>query len=60
MFRVTLKESYKEFNFDFDEWNDACNFAGDALLHGADEEVEVKLSQRVMIKIGTEETDGNV
>lgn len=57
MFRVTLKESYKEFNFDFDEWNEACDFAGNALLHIDNPEVKVELSQRVMIKIGTEESD---
>ena len=54
MFRVTIKRSYQDFNFDFDEWNDACNFAGDVLLHG-DSDITVQLSQHAMIKITTEE-----
>lgn len=54
MFRVTLKKSYVEMHFDFDEWSDASNFAGDAVLHGDDETV-VQLSQHAMIKITTEE-----
>lgn len=55
-FRVTIKRSYQEFNFDFDEWKDACNFAGDVLLHG-DSDIEVKLSQHAMIQIKTEDAE---
>lgn len=54
MFRVTLKKSYVEMNFDFDEWNEACNFAGDVVMHG-DSETTVQLSQHAMIKITAEE-----
>ena len=53
MFRVTIKKSYQDFNFDFDEWNDACNFAGDVILHG-DGDITVQLSQRTLIQIKTE------
>lgn len=54
MFRVTIKRSYQDFNFDFDEWSDACNFAGDVILHG-DSDIVVTLSQRTLVQIKTEE-----
>ena len=56
MFRVTIKKSDQDFNFDFDEWNDACNFAGDVILHG-DSGITVQLSQHAMIKIKEETED---
>lgn len=56
MFRVTIKKSYQDFNFDFDEWNDACNFAGDVILHG-DSDITVQLSQRTLVQIKTEDAE---
>ena len=49
MYRVILKKSYNEFEFLFEDWNEACNFAGDAVEHGEDD-LEVKMAKKIIIE----------
>lgn len=55
MFKVILKQSYYEMSFLFDDWNEACDFAGTAVEHG-NGAIEVKLKKEQII-ITTEEAE---
>lgn len=33
-FRLTIKQDYHSTTYTFTDWNDVCNFAGDAVIHG--------------------------
>ena len=56
MYRITIKKSYYDISFTFEEINEANSFAWDALEHAEDDEddIEIKLS------IVKEDEDGEV
>jgi len=53
MYRITIKKSYYEISFTFEEINEASSFAWDVLEH-AEDDIEIKLS------IVKEDEDGEV
>lgn len=52
MFTVTIKQNYSTIKFTFNGWNEACDFAGDAVMCGP-RDIEVMLG-----KANEEESDG--
>lgn len=54
MFKVILKQSYNDLTFLFDDWNEACDFAGTSVEH-SDGAIEVKLAKKIIIT--TEEAE---